>query len=218
MSVSPPPRAQSLMDIPFDLFLVIARFLDVHACLALSAVRVACSHRALLTRNLPQTCATFREYCAAPSMWLGLTSLTLHTRPLPVPPLRTLSSLSLAEQRQSAIQAARLESNFSRRSPRLQSSAAFDIDGGQHLELLAILPGARHLVTCKNDNDIACWDLHTGECIASWPFGEGDRVLQCRPVDGGRSCMFIVFIQSAGVECVRNAIVALCRLPLTMGI
>ncbi|KZV88369.1 hypothetical protein EXIGLDRAFT_772738 [Exidia glandulosa HHB12029] len=174
--------AHHLLDLPYDIFVLVARFMDVRAHLALGS-----------------TCSTLREYFATPSLWLALARDMLEIRPLPVPPLRTVASLSAAELRRAVVHAARLEENLSGQA-RLQSSQQFNIDGGKDLELLTVLPGARHLVTSKEADSIACWDLHSGKCVASWPFHKGDRVLQCRPVDGGRACMFIVFVAGTNFE------------------
>ncbi|EJD46850.1 hypothetical protein AURDEDRAFT_144529 [Auricularia subglabra TFB-10046 SS5] len=60
------------------------------------------------------------------------------------------------------------------------------------MELLTILPSARHIITSKTEDVLACWDIQTGERIAAWNFGQWDRVVQCRPVDKGAACMLVV--------------------------
>jgi len=124
----------------------------------------------------------------------------LETCPLPVPALRTLASLNLAELRYATLTAARLELNFSRLlhgsnvhcAARLQRYQCLDLKLGD-LRTLMIVRG-RFALTSEvgGDGRLACWDIQDGRLMASYAAGREADVLQCRPVDHGHSVMFIL--------------------------
>lgn len=182
--------------LPFDIFTEIVKFLAIKEALSISAVSPDPSYRPHLLYSsilLFQTCKLFREWSATPLDWIAQARIVLQRRPLPILPPQVSGPLTVAQTRKATLSALTVEQNLLSPSPTVRGFTKLSCGQGKRPDLLAILPGGKHLITSLNEDSLACWDLTTQKRLAAWPFGLDDRVLQWRPVDGGSNVMFIVY-------------------------
>lgn len=106
-------------------------------------------------------------------------TIDVSVHPLPLPPFRTLQSLTLQELKAVCSRAQRIHSNLLRSDPDLRQDVCFrtaELGKGARggIYHFAFLPGGRHVLVLTVRGLVTCWDIE-GELARSDAGGGGER-------------------------------------------
>lgn len=117
-----------------------------------------------------QTCSSLQHLTNERSFWVNcLRSARMADVSLPVPPWDDLSAHSLSSLKSIAFHTIRREKNFSSSNPRVMGPVRkTQCSPGRSHDIISHIPGTEmHVMASSEDGMISCWDISSGQSLAS---------------------------------------------------